>query len=372
MITFSEIIGLQKTKSTLQTRARLRKVPHTQLFTCIDGGSGLALALAQAKMMACDNPSDNDSCGTCVSCKQFNSYNYPELHFSFPIETKGAESSCKSLRKDFVTALLKSPYMTINSWRLNINIDTKQLIIPVKEAADIIRSLSLTGFGDKPRIFIIWQPEKMSNSTANKLLKSLEEPGPNTYFMLISHNSDKLLSTIKSRCINVSIPGHSKQDLEALIKTKNFTTEQLSRINLYAEGSIGRAIEEIENMEQNEMFADLFVRWTRIVYSNNYSAALTWSEEAAKLNREQLKLFLQFVISVFRQATHIAKQKTVQIPFQFADFTIERFVPYINIENIDHILNELERCRIDIERNGNGKIIMLDASLKLSQYIGKA
>ena len=78
VIQFSHIPDLQLIKESFRTSVRLNKVAQTHLLTCVDGGAGLALALAFAQYIACENKSE-DSCGECVSCRQMKHGNYPDL-----------------------------------------------------------------------------------------------------------------------------------------------------------------------------------------------------------------------------------------------------------------------------------------------------
>jgi len=372
MMTFSKIFGQERIKDSLRASVLNNRVPHTQLFSTIDGGSGLALALAQAKMLACDEPNTKDSCGECLSCKQFESFNYAGLNLSFPVEKKSVDITCASFHKQFIDALSETIFLTENIWKNSINIENKQLLIPVKEASDIIHKLSLKGYGNKPRVFIIWQPEAMNTQTANKLLKSLEEPGTNTYFMLVSHNPNRLLPTIKSRCIVVNVPSSNKEEFRAFFNSHNLNSEQISRVLLSSRGSIGKAIEELQQIEQNEKVADLFVAWARVLYAKNFAEILSWSENASALKREQLKHFLLFATNVFQQSFSLSIAKKDLLPFKHKDFDITRFLPFIKTHEMSSLLDTLEECRAHVERNGNSKIILLDTTLRLSKYIGKA
>ena len=60
---------------------------------------------------------------------------------------------------------------------------------------------------------IVWMPEKMNEATANKLLKILEEPTPNTVFILVSNHPDEMISTILSRTQQLKIPALSDSEI---------------------------------------------------------------------------------------------------------------------------------------------------------------
>ena len=82
---FKDIIGQEATKQQLRQAVREGRIPHAQLFTGIAGIGKLQLALAYAQYLNCPNRTEEDSCGTCPTCLQFQHLQHPDLHFAFPI-----------------------------------------------------------------------------------------------------------------------------------------------------------------------------------------------------------------------------------------------------------------------------------------------
>ena len=91
---FSQIIGHEDIKKKLIQSVKENRVAHAQLFLGPEGTGKLALAIAYAQYINCTNKKENDSCGECPSCKKFNSFAHPDLHFIFPTTTN------KSVKKD--------------------------------------------------------------------------------------------------------------------------------------------------------------------------------------------------------------------------------------------------------------------------------
>lgn len=73
----------------------------------------------------------------------------------------------------------------------------------IQSSRDIIEFLSLQSIGHRPRIVVINEAHLMNAQAANSLLKTLEEPPANTYFILITHKQQNLLPTIKSRTVHL-------------------------------------------------------------------------------------------------------------------------------------------------------------------------
>ena len=81
---FSDIIGQHDTKKQLIRTVTEQRIPHAQLFRGPEGVGKLALAIAYAQYICCENRSATDSCGTCPSCVKFRKLAHPDLHFVFP------------------------------------------------------------------------------------------------------------------------------------------------------------------------------------------------------------------------------------------------------------------------------------------------
>ena len=116
--------------------------------------------------------------------------------------------------------LLKAPYGNVYDWLQFIGAENKQGNITANECNDIIRKLNLKSFESGYKILIMWMPEYLGNE-GNKLLKLIEEPPPNTLFILVAENEALVLPTIVSRCQLIKIPALETADIEeALIREK--------------------------------------------------------------------------------------------------------------------------------------------------------
>ncbi len=82
---FKNIIGQEQTKKRLIRSVKENRVSHAQLFLGPEGCGKLALAIAYAKYINCENKKDNDSCGICKSCLKYEKIIHPDLHFLYPI-----------------------------------------------------------------------------------------------------------------------------------------------------------------------------------------------------------------------------------------------------------------------------------------------
>jgi len=82
---FSEIIGQSEIKTKLIDTVKENRISHAQMFIGNEGVGKLALAIAYAQYICCENKQENDSCGVCDSCNKYQKLVHPDLHFVFPI-----------------------------------------------------------------------------------------------------------------------------------------------------------------------------------------------------------------------------------------------------------------------------------------------
>lgn len=374
MITFSQIPDLQRIKDSFKASVELNRVAQTQLLTCADGGAGLAFALAFAQYIACDNKSE-DACGICISCKQLQHGNYPELHVFFPfVKTtaeKGKVDSANDLLREFYLAFKENPFLTKTRWQQLLETGNKQFLIPVTEAERIIKSVQTKAADQKPRFFIIWLPEFLNAQASNKLLKTLEEPGNNTFFFLVTTAAERLLPTVKSRCITLKIPGIRDEAIRHYLENKGYSFETATNATVSAQGSLGQALDNASTSVLSERFGRFFASWMRLLYMKKMDELVVWIDDITSLNREDLKSFLTFSSSLIKQAFDYAESGK-SIVFYSSGFSLERFSQYINANLINEIEASIGDAYRDIERNANPRIVMLSLSIILFKYVGQA
>src|SRR5574344_2040530 len=268
---FSQVKGQNKIINKIISLIDVEHIPHALLISGRDGYGNLALSLAIAQYISCtdkkhlnDNAIIADSCGECSSCKKYQKLIHPDLHFIFPNTTtksidKNNESSL--FVKEFREFVLKNEgYCDLNQWYKYINAGSKQGVINVRDANNIIKALTLKTYESKFKIMIIWNADKMNNEASDKILKILEEPYPNTVFILTTEHKDKILPTILSRVQQINLPPLSDQDIEEEIRRRydSLSDEQVKTKVMLCEGNINK-IEDIDGEKEKE-FEDLFVK----------------------------------------------------------------------------------------------------------------
>jgi DNA polymerase III subunit delta' len=373
---FKEIIGQKNLKNRLIQTVRENRVSHAWLFFGPEGSGVLPLALALAQYILCTNRGETDACGVCHSCNMVNKYIHPDLHFTFPVnKTRDVDKDSPVVSDDFIADwrafILSQPYGRVTQWYDAIDLENKQGIINTDESKRLAGKLNLKPFESEFKVAIIWQPEKMNDQASNKLLKLLEEPPPNTIFILAGENPDQLLTTIRSRCAQVKIPRISDSALfEALTEKHRVSGDKATDIVRLVSGNYLRALEILsEEEEAGSNFAQ-FRYMMQLCYGKKISELIKFADEMAVLTRERQKAFLEYGLRSIREnlALHFNSPGILYVTSDEQEF-VSKFARFITGENVESIIYELSSAITDIERNGNGRMIFLDMVLKLSGLI---
>ena len=160
-------------REALALRARW---PHALLVFGPEGVGKRALAAHFARALLCEAPAaDGSTCGACPGCRYVGAGQHPDLRIVEPVD-----------------------------------IDEEGIVTPTEVIRiDAVRSLTQwsqrTSHRGGAKVAIIAPAERMHAPTANALLKTLEEPPPRTYMLLVAHQPGRLLPTIASRCQRLAV-----------------------------------------------------------------------------------------------------------------------------------------------------------------------
>ena len=371
---FNQIIGQEHIKNHLKVSAENGRIPHAQLFVGKEGSGTLPMAIAYAQFLLCNFSDNAEVCD--LKCEKLQ---HPDLHFAFPVTTneKVKKHPVSNLfLEEWRTFVASQPYGSLFNWLQHIGVEKKQGIIGVDEAEEIVKKLTLKSYEGGFKVMIIWMAEKMNIAAANKLLKLIEEPPKKTIFLLITENEEQLINTIKSRCQALHFPALSEQDISnALVVNYQAPDNEAAKIAHQAEGNFNKALHLLEHDSNDLIFEEWFVSWVRTAFKAKGNAAVVqqlieWSETIAKTGRETQKRFLTYCLQFFRQSL-LLNYKSDQLVFMETKtgFDLSKFAPFVHAGNILAIEKELNDAIYHIERNGNGKIILLDLSMKLTRFL---
>ena len=193
------------------------RLHHAYLFAGPDGVGKTLTARAMAAALLCHAPTP-DACGRCSACHRVAESAHPDLHI---LKRREKESGADG-------ALEQQ--------------------IKIEQVRELQQALSYKAFEGKRRSVLILDAERMNAATSNALLKTLEEPGPDTHFALVSSAPHLLLPTILSRCQRVRFqPLERSVVAEALSARTGLDLAAADLLAGLAEGSIGRGLQLAES-----------------------------------------------------------------------------------------------------------------------------
>jgi len=392
---FSKIINQQEVKQQLVELVQHNRLSHALLFLSKEGSGALSLALALAQYITCERintrsanqqagPSlfeeapktndqqqttGNDSCGICPSCLKAIQLIHPDIHFSYPVVTKKAGTPPLSV--DYITEwrefIKLYPYGNVYDWLQFIGAENKQGNITANECNDIIRKLSLKSFESEYKILLMWMPEYLG-AEGNKLLKLVEEPPPNTLFILVAENESLLLPTIVSRCQMIKIPALDTSDIEkALIERSNTDAAKARQVAATAEGNYREALQLLQHSEED--WQSLLRDWLNSIIKTGPIAQTKWVEEISRLGREKQKQFLRYFNHLLEQSIRSKVMgNNIYLPDNEKDFA-DRLNRLADIGQQQALIEELDRATYYIERNANAKILFHALTIKVYHII---
>ena len=340
---FADIIGNADVAKALANMADSGRVAHAMLMYENEGCGALALALAYVQYLNCTDPAGGDSCGECPSCRQMAKLIHPDVHFVFPVNKGPKSSDDKPTSESYLSywreLALADPYFTESDLQKAIGIESRNGLIAVAEAKNIINRLSLTAVGDGYKAVIFYLPEKMNQETANRLLKMVEEPPVNTLFIFITHAPEKVLQTIFSRCQSIRVMPLSKEEAAQV-----------------------KAMKPGDDREEYNLFMEIFSDLMNSIVSRDLMGALECGETVASLeSREKQKAFCNFagdcirkIFMVQQNMKHIAgldsqeEEVFTRVAGQCGNGFCMRTI--VNIEKVVSL----------IDRNVNSKILFCD------------
>ncbi len=365
---FKEIIGQQEVKDKLLRLVRDDRTPHAMMLFGTEGSGKLALAVALAQYLACSSRQEDDSCGVCPSCIKFGKLVHPDLHFVVPVMKTG-NMTAPPVSDDYATAwreaLLADFYLTESQWYESLGAENKQGIINVKESENIIRKLGFKPYESDYRMVVIWLPEKMNQSAANKLLKLIEEPPEKTLILMVSEHTDRLLPTILSRTQLFHVPPISEADLrEGLMQQEQVEQQLIEDAVLRANGNMSTALLALRQDEMECQHFEIFTELMRLCYSRDIVQINGWVERVAALGRERQKQLIDYSLRLLREnfILHLQHDTLNYMSAKESDFS-RKFSPFIHQGNVHALAEAFTMAGNHIEANGNARIILMDMSI---------
>lgn len=255
---WNNIIGQDRVKMQLWRAILEEKIASSYCFWGPDGVGKDALALEFARTANCLSPKISngkiEACGTCISCKSAAKFQNPNIRLIYSLPAFSKSSSADSSALSGATP--EQIRQIEEELRLKSENPYHKISIPgasqirISSVRDLKRELSLSG-GSGRKFVIIMRADEMTQEASNALLKTLEEPQPNTTIILTTSRRELLLQTILSRTQQIHCEAISDSAMiSALTARLGISTEEAGLAAAFAQGSF-RAASDFLNSQSN-------------------------------------------------------------------------------------------------------------------------
>jgi len=353
-VPISDVHHQDRAQRLIQRALSAQRVPHAYIFHGPDGVGKELFAHRLAAIMLCENrsPSDADApidaCGACRSCKLVAAGNHPDLHLV---------------------------HRHLNVHHPDSEVRKKKAI---DIGVDVIRHFVIDPCGMKPamgraKVFMVREADRITSGAQNALLKTLEEPPPTTYLILLAKSAERFLATTRSRCQLIGF-GSLPRDYVARRLAEIRSDLSDSDIALYAalaDGSLGAAVQFADQNIRaiNEQVVDVQLGLTR---QNALNAAARYieiakgfsqwyrerdpalSETAAQ--RQGLSLVLRLAASAYRDALHLACGSADALVNDWARDRLDGMAETIGAEPLARMIPAIAHAEWTLDRNVNTQL----------------
>ncbi len=317
---FENIIGQTTAVRSLENMISQDQVRGSFLFLGPDGVGKRTTGIEFAKAINCGEM--KDGC-RCASCKKIDSGNHPDI---FIIEPEGASSS-----------------------------------IRIEKIRDIIYQASLKPYEARKRVFMINDAEAMTDEAQNALLKVLEEPPENHILILTASNISGLLSTVLSRCKVLKFYSLAQAEIQGFLQKEGIDEKDSSLFSHMAMGSIGRAMEFIDDgiiTRRDEVVNNFFLRKSALLRES------VLKEEGSSDTEKSLYMLLcwyrDLLVSKFTKdaGSSLNIDRALEISSYSSRFTKEKLE-----KDLLNIITTIDYIR----RNVNPKIALFNMAVELKR-----
>ncbi|OJV50910.1 MAG: hypothetical protein BGO31_10585 [Bacteroidetes bacterium 43-16] len=365
------IYGQEKAQTDLLNFYQSGHLPHAILMLGKEGSGGLALAIAFAQFLLCEQKGALlETCGQCAACLKTKALVHPDLHFTFPSfpPKPGVKTNSRNFITEFREFFARHPYGSVADWLESIGAKDRQSgNISAEECKEMIETLGLKAMEGAYKIQIVWRPEYLGKE-GNILLKLIEEPPSNTIFLLVAEQTDSVLETILSRTQLVRLQPMTNEAIQEVLKRIYQVPEQeAAQAAVLAEGNVAHALTILQENESD--WLQLIKDWFNGVFTFNGNLVGKWVDQASKLSTVQLKNFLMYAQQLLGHTLRMSMIPGYQAALSAAD---AQFVSRLAARQFHYqTINEMDRligaAVYHVERNANTKVVLLHLSVAM-QY----
>ena len=319
MFSFSEIVGHEQIKEHMQAAIRDKKPFHAYLFQGEEGVGKEALARTFAAGLQCQSESADKPCKECVSCRQMESGNQPDV-------------------------------IWVTREKASLGVDE------IRE--QLCNTMDIKPFSSPYKIYLVPEAEKMTEAAQNALLKTIEEPPEYGIVILMTSNISALLPTIQSRCLTMEFRPLSTAVVESYVKEHCQVPDYQARASAaFAQGNLGKAMRYTKSEDFIER-KDHIISLLRHVEQMDLSEMLAVIKDLGT-RKDEVRDYIDLMVLWYRDVLLFKATKDInQLLFQDEASYISREASHRSYEKIEEILQAFEKAKVRLRANVNFDITM--------------
>ena len=319
MFSFSEIVGHEQIKEHMQAAIRDKKPFHAYLFQGEEGVGKEALARTFAAGLQCQSESADKPCKECVSCRQMESGNQPDV-------------------------------IWVTREKASLGVDE------IRE--QLCNTMDIKPFSSPYKIYLVPEAEKMTEAAQNALLKTIEEPPEYGVVILMTSNISALLPTIQSRGLTMEFRPLSTAVVESYVKEHCQVPDYQARASAaFAQGNLGKAMRYAKSEDFIER-KDHIISLLRHVEQMDLSEMLAVIKDLGT-RKDEVRDYIDLMVLWYRDVLLFKATKDInQLLFQNEASYISREASHRSYEKIEEILQAFEKAKVRLRANVNFDITM--------------
>lgn len=279
------IVGQERAIGLLRSLIASGRLANAYLFHGPWGTGKTMAALAFARALLCPHRTDaGDACGTCAACHRAQRFQHPDLKFLFPVS--GEEATLDETIGETLEALRTDP--------LHVFVYEKAASIRIGLTRELLKELSFRPYEAERRVVVLRDADRMREDQYSAMLKSLEEPGQSTVWILTTSRPERLPATIRSRTLRVRFAALAEPVIERfLVERADVPAARARLLAAVAAGSLGRAL--LWRDEDVREARDQAIAMMKPALEGDAGRTLAEAARVARgWNRETLRRVLEF------------------------------------------------------------------------------
>ncbi|MCD6026449.1 MAG: holB [Solimicrobium sp.] len=310
--------------------------PHAILLHGPKGIGKTHFAEWLAQSLLCESPlSDGQACGMCISCGWFSQYSHPDYRRLRPeiLETDSAEGHSAE-QEEAPAADTKSTSKSTGLTAKSARAPSKEIVI--NQVRNLSEFMTISTHRQGRRVIVIYPAESMNTSAANAILKSLEEPGPDTIFILVTSSVNSLLPTLISRCHQFALSLPEIEQAAAWLAQQNTTEPEQFLAEQGGAPLAAFAASQADTQEQQQEFF-------RYLHQPDVNGAL---KTANKLQKTSISLIVSWMQRWLYDLFSFKLSGKIRYYPRYRH-EIERIAALVNLSDLLTLLDEnTQRCAV--------------------------